>query len=80
MNLTVSSKSPYFSELDYQITEIEINKALRRLNTKASPGPDKIPGSHLLAGEIILMPVIKLLYNKMLRMASHSSIFSFNYI
>ena len=37
-------QEPYFSELDYQITETEINKALKRLNTKASPDPDKIPG------------------------------------
>ena len=69
----------YFSELDYQITETEINKALKRLNTKASPGPDKILGSHLLAGKIILMPVLKLFNKKMLIMASHSSIFSLNY-
>ena len=73
-------QEPYFSELDYQITDTEVSKALKRLNTKASPGPDKIPGSHLLAGKIILMPVLKLFFNKMFSMASHSSIFSLNYM
>ena len=37
-------REPYFSELDYQITETEINKALKWINKKARPDPDKIPG------------------------------------
>ena len=78
--LQTLEQEPYFSELDYAITTEEIASALKRLNRKSSPGPDKVSGAHLLAGTEILMPALKLLFNKMFSSAKQPSIFSLNYL
>ena len=78
--LQTLEQEPYFSELDYSITIAEINSALKRLNKKSSPGPDKISGAHLLAGKEILMSALKLLYNKMFSSAKQPSILLLNFI
>ena len=69
---------PFFSEIDYRITENEIIKELDRLNSKASPGPDKISGGVLLAGKHILIPAFQLFFGKLFSSASHPICFSHN--
>ena len=49
-----------FSQLDFRIEKCEIQKALKRLNKKASPGIDKISGHLLFEGMGILMPTFNL--------------------
>ena len=78
--LHILEGEPYFSELDYRITEGEINKALKRLNARASPGADKIQAAHLREGKDTLMPLLKLFFNKIFSMAAHPKIFSINYL
>ena len=78
--LQTLEQEPYFSELDYCITAADINSALKRLNKNSSPGPDKISGAHLLAGIDVLMPALKLLFNKMFSSAKQPSIFSLNFL
>ena len=73
-------KEPFFSELDFQITDAEIDKALKRLNTNSSPGPDRISGAYLLIGKAILTPALKLFFNKMFSSATQANIFSFNFL
>ena len=45
--LEILEKEPSFSELDFRISTKEIEKALNRLNEKASPGVDKLSGKLL---------------------------------
>ena len=78
--LQTLEQEPYFSELDYSITAADINSALKRLNKDSSPGPDRISGAHLLAGIDVLMPALKLLFNKMFSSAKQPSIFSLNFL
>ena len=73
-------QEPFFSELDFRITENEITEALNRLNTKASPGPDKISGAFLVAGKEILMPMFKLFFQKLFSLASHPVSFAYNFL
>ena len=73
-------KEPFFSELDFQTTDAEIDKALKRLNTNSSPGPDRISGAYLLIGKAILTPALKLFFNKMFSSATQANIFSFNFL
>ena len=56
---------PMFSKLDYRISVSELNKAMKRLNTKSAPGADKISGKHLCAGNIELRQVFILFLNKL---------------
>ena len=56
--------SPSFSDLDFRITSQDIMKAFKRLNKKATPGPDKISGKLIYAGVRELMPLILLVFNK----------------
>ena len=51
--------------LDYRIPVSELNKAMKRLNTKSAPGADKISGKHLCAGNIELRQVFILFLNKL---------------
>ena len=55
---------PMFSKLDYRISVSELNKAMKRLNTKSAPGTDKISGKHLCANYIELRQVFILFLNK----------------
>ena len=71
---------PFFSELDFRITTNEIEKALRRLNKKASPGADKVSGNLLFAGREVLMPLYKLFFNKLFSHATQPKILSINYL
>ena len=71
---------PFFSESDYRFTENEILKALNRLNSNASPGPDKITGGILVAGKNILMPAFKLFFGKLFCSALHPVSFSRNFL
>ena len=78
--LLTLEQEPYFSELDYSITAADINSALKRLNKDSSPGPDRVSGAHLLAGIDVLMPALKLLFNKMFSSAKQPSVFSLNFL
>ena len=64
-------QTPLFSELDFKITSAEIIHAGKRLNKKASAGPDKISGKLLIEGLAELLPVIMQLFNKIF---SHATI------
>ena len=66
--------------MDYKITNSEINKALKRHNKKASPGPDKISGSCLPAGNTVLMPALNIFFNKLFSLATQPNIFSLNFL
>ena len=78
--LSALEQELYFSELDYKITTTEITKALKRLNTKASPGPDKISGSFLPACNCTLMSALNLFYNKLFSLAAQPNLFSLNFL
>ena len=78
--LKALEQEPYFSELDYLITADEVNGALKRLNKKSSPGPDKISGAHLSAGIDLLMPALIILFNNMFSSAKQPSLFSSNFL
>ena len=71
---------PYFSQLDYSIEISEIEGALKRLNKRASPGPDKVSGKLLDAGKTQLLPVLSLFFNKLFAHASQPAIFAVNFL
>ena len=73
-------QEPFFSEMDYRITENEITKAFDCLYSKVSPGPDKISGGFLVAGKDILMPAFKLFFGKIFSSASYPICFSHNFL
>ena len=58
----------------------DIEKALKRLKQNASPGPDAISAKLLFAGRNELMPLYKLLFNKIFVDVSHPTIWSENYL
>ena len=66
--------TPYFSEIDYKITNKE------RLNTKASPGPDNISGSFLPSGNPIVIPSLNIFFNMLFSMATQPCSFSLNFL
>ena len=68
--------APNFTELDFRITDIEIIKALNKINTKASSGIDQIPGELLKAGRKSLLPAYSLILNKIFSNASYPSIWA----
>ena len=70
----------YFSEFDGRITDSEIEKALKRLNKKASSGPDNISASLLCSGAKELIPAFNLLFNKLFLLHKHPKIFSRNFL
>ena len=49
--LETLENKPFFSQLDYKIENREIEKALKNLNRKASPGVDNISGDLLFLRE-----------------------------
>ena len=71
---------PMFSELDVRISDEEILKAFRKLNTKASPGVDKIPGELLDAGKKYFLPAYSLILNKIFSNASYPVEWSKNFL
>ena len=73
-------EEPAFSELDFRISSYDIEKALKRLNKNSSPGPDKMSAKLLSAGQSELMPLLKLLFNKIFVFVAHPKIWSENYL
>ena len=71
---------PSFSELDVRISKDEIDKALDRLNKKASHGPDKIHPKFLLLGRRILIPYFTLFFNKLFAYSYHMYSHSLNHL
>ena len=55
------------SELNEEITTGEINKAIRQLKKKKSPGEDKIINEMLIYGQVALIKPIKQLFNCILK-------------
>ena len=72
--------TPFFSDLDAKITHSEIEKALKKLNKKASSGPDSVSGKMLCAGKEVLMPLLDLFFNKLFTHANQPKILSLNYL
>ena len=71
---------PFFSQLDYRIENGEIEKALKRLNRKASPGVDKISGGLLFEGLGNLLPIFNLFFNKLFSHALQPKKLYINYL
>ena len=71
---------PVFSELDFRISIDEINKAMKRLNKKSAPGPDKISGNFLYAGKVELQNVLSLYLNKLFSHAFQPHGHSLNFL
>ena len=63
-----------------RITNIEIEKALKRLNKRACPGPDNISGNLLCTGEKELMPLFSLFFNKLFSHSKQPKLFSLNFL
>ena len=53
-----------FNELNIEISINEISKAIGQLSNNRSAGPDLILNEFLTNGKHILMPVLKVLFNK----------------
>ena len=77
---TLENSRPFFSELDFRIENNEIEKALKRLNKKASPGIDKISGGLLYEGMGDLLPIFNLFFNKMFSHAMQPKMLHINYL
>ena len=71
---------PYFSELDFRISKQELDSAFRRLNRKASEGPDRVSGELLYAAREIFSPMLLIIFNKAFCNVSHPSIWSENFL
>ena len=78
--LTKLEEELFFPEYDIRISNSEIEKTLKRLNKKASPGPDKILGKLLWAGERELKPLLKLFFNKLFSHAKQPKMFTLNFL
>ena len=72
--------SPVFTELDRRISDEEILKAFRKINIKAAPGVDKIPGELLEAGQKYLLPGYNIILNKIFSNASYPVEWSKNFL
>jgi hypothetical protein len=73
--------NPYFdAQLDYKIENGEIEKALKRLNRKASPGVDRISGGLLFEGLGDLLPIFNLFFNKLFSHALQPKKLYINYL
>jgi exonuclease III len=57
---------PYFSSLDFPITELEVKKAIHGLKSKKAPGYDMIMGEMVKAGKETLTPCLTKLFNSIL--------------
>lgn len=71
-----------FSELDFKITEKEVNQAVRKLKNKKSAGLDNISNDMLKSGKQILtscLPVLKI-FNMILRSGCYPSVWKIGYI
>ena len=71
---------PRFSKLDYRISVSELNKAMKRLNTKSAPGTDKISGKLLCVGNTELQQVLILFFNKLFSHAFQPHTHSLNFL
>ena len=78
--LEMLEKECFFSEMDFRITPIEIERAINRLNKKSSPGPDKISCKLLYHGRKQLMPILNLFFNKLFTHATQPESQSLNYL
>ena len=72
--------TPNFTELDFRITDIEIIKALSKINGKASFGADQIPGELLKAGRKSLLPAYNLILNNIFSNASYPIIWAQHFL
>ena len=66
--------------MDSRITISDVEGALKRLNKKASPGPDKISAELLLAGKAFLMPLFVLIFNKVFSYAAYPQLWTQNFL
>ena len=78
--LDLKGERAFFSELDVSITQNEIEKALKKLNKKAAPGPDNISGNLLYVGKDVLMPLLRLFFNKLFSQVNQPKLLTLNYL
>ena len=78
--LEALENEPVFSELDFMITLKDIERAMQRINKNATPGPDKLSGKLILTGKEELMPVLKIVLNKMFTYARQPDLWTHNYL
>ena len=79
-NLKLMETESYFSELDFRISKQEIDSAFKKLNKKASQGPDRVTGELLYAGREYFSPILLVILNKAFCHESHPSIWSENFL
>ena len=78
--LSKLEEEQFFSEYDVRISNSEIEEAMKRLNKKASPGPDNMSGMLLWAGERELKPLLKIFFNKLFSHAKQPNMFTLNFL
>ena len=61
--LEEEERVPYFSSLDFQITELEVKIAIQGLKSKKAAGTDKIIGEMIKTGQEVLTPCLTKLFN-----------------
>jgi len=69
-----------FDELDSEILETEVLKAIKELKTNSSGGPDLFLNEFFIHGKDTLLPYLKLLFNKCLNHGYFPSIWSDGFI
>ena len=67
-----------FNELDFSVTPLEVQKAITKLKTGKSCGPDQIPNEMLKAGSSVLTPVLCRLFNNILNRGEFPNSWRYN--
>ena len=70
----------FFSEFHTRFTNNKIEKAIKKLIKKASPGSDNISEKLLCAGERELRAVLNLFFNKLFSQAIQPKMFTLNFL
>ena len=73
-------KQPFFNELNYIISENEIRKAIKILKSMKAPGPDNITGEMIKCAELIILPILKHLFNYILSNGKYPKMWSEGHI
>jgi hypothetical protein len=69
LNLLLEAEEarPYFSELDFRISEKEVRDVIKNLKPNKAAGHDKILGEMIKAGQEVLIPILAKLFNQILQ-------------
>ena len=74
------NEAPFYSELDFKITENEIKGAISRLKKSATHGYDNIIGKLIVAGKDTFIPLLLIIFNKVFLDAKYPSLWGKNYL